>query len=285
MKNLYKGLRDRIKAECPSVKFVNMWNNQVANMMDDGGNKIYSFQTPAVFIEFANDNPVDGVGNGVQVFDPLDINIHIVHDFYNDSSADAEMENNLLVFDVEDEVQSALQAYKVSGADYGSGPIGRVGQERDYDHGNIYHSIPKYRTTWTDNSQTLPIGGYEIDPSLQAEITASKLEYDVQDINVSLSSLAFGNVAVGQSSTLSFTVDGTFLKTVLVLACGKSQYKVSLDNDNFNTAQMIAPILETIEATTVYVKFTPTGLGAVSSNLNYGVVGLTGEITLTGTGV
>lgn len=173
MKNLYLGINEQIKTMCPLIKYRGMWNNQVNDMVDEKGQKVYSFQLPATFIEFVNDNPVDSVGGGVQIYDPCDIKIHIVHDFYD--AQDGTMEVNLEIFDIEQQIHDALQLFAVKGDDYGSGPFSRVSQERDYDHSNVYHSIPTYRTTWTDNSRSQPVGGYEIDPPLTLDLTVAIL--------------------------------------------------------------------------------------------------------------
>ena len=169
MKNLIIGLEARIKAVCPSIKTVGTWNNQVQDMTNADGAKTYTFACPAVFFEFVNENPVEHVGNGVQVFDPMDIRAHIIHDYYN---ADIGlMEENHVVYDIEQEVHNGLQLYAVKGADYGSSALSRVSVEQDYDHSNVYHKIPTYRTTWTDNSRAWPIGGNTHGPSLLTEIT------------------------------------------------------------------------------------------------------------------
>lgn len=168
MKELYLGLKAQIQAAAPLIKYIGMWNNQVDDL-EGKENKIYSFGFPCVFFEFANENVVDSIGAGVQVFDPLDIKVHIIDDFYD--AQDGTIEVNLEIFDIEAQIYSALQLFQVKGTNYGSGPISRVSVERDYDHSNLYHSIPTYRTTWTDNSQSQPVGGFDVEPPLSLGAT------------------------------------------------------------------------------------------------------------------
>lgn len=176
MKNLFLGLRANIQANAPIFKYVGMWNNQIDDIgQNDTGdkakNKIYSFGFPAVFFEFMNDNPVDSVGNNVQMFDPCDVKCHIIHEFYD--AQDGSMELNLDIFDIEDQLHAAMQLFAVRGDSFGSSAFSRVSVERDYNHSDIYHSIPTYRATWVDNSLALPIGGFCINPPLELDLTVT----------------------------------------------------------------------------------------------------------------
>lgn len=168
MKELFNFLKTRIdslKGEdgLSVFKFIHIWNNQVHWMVDNSVE--YDFAKPAIFIEFVNTEQVDVIGGGIQQFDPLDINFHIVTDFYD--ATDGTLEQNLYIFELKQLLYSLLQTWHCDG----SGPFNRVSETHDYDHPNIYHFIQMYRTTWTDITGQLPIGGYYIDPPLTTTIT------------------------------------------------------------------------------------------------------------------
>lgn len=173
MRQLYLGLKDRAntqvieRAGVPRFKYIGMWNNQL-ELLKAG--KILGFRLPALLFEFESPSPVDSVGNGVQVFDPFKIKCHILHEFYDAKNGDTAI--NLDVFDIEKYLYLAFQLHEIKGADYGCSPLNRTGIDFDYDHDNIYHCIPEYTTTWTDSSMSQPVGGYDIDPPLDADITS-----------------------------------------------------------------------------------------------------------------
>jgi hypothetical protein len=168
MKELYLAIKARLEAVLLDddnnqiAKFIHIWNNQLSWMAQG---KEYSFGFPAIFIEFVNPSEIQYVGNGVQVYDPLDINVHICHEYYD--AADGTMEQNLEVFVLKQKVLAALQKFHCDG----SGTFTREGEEQDYDHPNYYHFIQRYRTTWIDKSMEEPVDGYDIDPPLTTEIT------------------------------------------------------------------------------------------------------------------
>lgn len=145
-----------------TIKFIHVWNNQTQWMKEGEG---YDFAKPAVFIEFISPMPIVDVGGGVQQYDPLEINFHIIHEFLD--SSDGTLEQNLEVFVLAKKIYGALQTWHCQG----SGPFTRISEENDYVHGNIYELIQTYRTSYIDASQELPIGGYDIDPTLNLVLT------------------------------------------------------------------------------------------------------------------
>lgn len=283
-RNLYLGLNSVgasiIGTDGKSVfKYIGMWNNQLKNM-EDG--KILDFRKPALFFEFIP-STVDSVGSNVQIFDPLLIKCHIIHEFFN--ASDGTNELNLDIFDIADATHAALQLYQVTGVDYGTSPLNRTEVELDVDHDNLYHHVITYTTTWTDNSTRQPIGGYEIDPPLQLDLTEEKLPLiNTPIITVDPTSIDFGNVAFGSSLNVSFTISGSILPDDLIISTSFAIFKVSAFTV-FSTRLILSPDNKTIPATTIFVKFTPPSVGDFEGHINYGVPGLNGEITLSGSGV
>lgn len=281
--NLYNGLKtlaDDIQVNSVSVfKYVGIWNNQLMDMEE---RKIFDFERPALFFEFLP-STIYSIGAGVQVFDPLVIKMHIIDDFLD--AKDGTIELNLQTFGFADLLYKGFQLKQVSGDGYGTSPLDRTGMELPTDFGSEYHHITEFTTTWTDNSAPQPEGGYEIDPPLQADITGEKLPVlETPIITATPTSLSFGNVTVGQSSTLTFTIEGAGLSADLIMSTSFSEYKISLSTA-YATRVVMSPDNEEIVLTTVNVKFTPTSTGSKPAHINYGIPGLNYELTLTGTGV
>lgn len=149
MKALYLAIKAQLDAKVPGL-FIHIFNNQ----FDLTENKeMYSFPYPAVFVEFINDQPIEQLGGGYQIYNPLTVRIHIAHDFYNNS--DGTMEQNLLIFDVKDSVYKALQKFEPAGAVQ----FIRTSETQDYDHTNIYHFIQDYTTNYVDQNASEPVNG------------------------------------------------------------------------------------------------------------------------------
>lgn len=282
-RNLYIGLKAigmsiQLNSE-PIFKYIGMWNNQLEKDKED---KIFSFRKPAMFFEFLP-NTVDSVGAGVQIFDPLPVKIHVIDDMYD--AKDGTNEVNLQVFDLGDLVYKNFQLNSVKGADYGTSPLNRTEVELDVDHDNLYHHITTFTTTWIDNSVTQPVGGYEIDPPLQAAITEIKMPIiNMPVINVSETSLDFGSMAIGSHADLTFTIDGVYLPGDLIISTSYALFKVTWGTV-FTNSIVLSPDGQTIPSTAITVRFSPIALGTFDGHINYGIPGLNNQITITGIGV
>lgn len=152
--------------------YVRIWNNQLDLVMN--GN-MEMFNMPAIFTGFstATINNLMG-GDGVQMYDPLILEIHILYWQMNaggDTFTDGTFEQNLEVFDFKNRVYATLQAFKTS---KGS-PLNRTSEELDYSHAGVYHFIQRYATTWVDdNLQVFEYGGdLESTPPLELEAPTS----------------------------------------------------------------------------------------------------------------
>lgn len=287
MRKLYEGLRDQILNNTPRanqseprIKFLSMWNGQVEKLKEKHPQQ-FDFRKPAVFIQLVPDT-VDTQGGGVQIYDPFIIKIHIIHEFYNASNGTNEL--NLDVFDLADDVHSALQMFAVRGDDFGSSPLNRTSTELDDDHDNIYHFVHTYTTTWTDNSTRQPVGGFEIDPVLQADITAQKLVNPSQSIIANPTSLDFGNVTAGSHKDLSFTLEGSDLNNNVVISTSDIQLQLAFAAA-FSTQLVMTPVDSAIPSTTINVRFSPLTTGPFAFDINYGTPGLNQSISVSGTGV
>lgn len=164
MKALHLAIKARLESLAPSVKFIHVFNNQF-ELTESG--KMYSFPFPCCFIEFVNDQPVQQLGNGIQIYNPLIIKIHIGNN--QADAADGTMEQDLSVFDLKQEVYAALQKFEPSGAI----PFIRTNETQDYNHTNIYHFIQEYTTSYVDQQQAEPVGGVLSEAPLDLDLTVT----------------------------------------------------------------------------------------------------------------
>ena len=163
MKELYLAIKAQLLLKVPSIKFIAMWNNQLMDLTDG---KNYSFRMPAVFIEFVSPTPIGSIGNNVQIYEPLEVKIHILHEQYD--AKDGTMDCNLDVFTFKQSIYKALQLFQAANTSV----FDRQSEEQDYDHSNIYHYIQSYMIAMVDNDMPLPIDGTENEPPHTTEITA-----------------------------------------------------------------------------------------------------------------
>lgn len=136
-----------------TIMHIAVWNDQVALIQQQKG---ASHDYPAVFIEMVNDNPPHSVGNGVQLYEPLDIKLHIVYEQLD--SQLGTLDENLDVFDFKDTVYKLMQKFEPDGAS----SFNRVAETQDYTHTNVYHFIQTFRTTWIDRTTNFPVDGVDI---------------------------------------------------------------------------------------------------------------------------
>jgi hypothetical protein len=163
---IFNAIKAKIESDVTDINFIHIWNNQVEKIKetDEEGNPLYCIQYPALLVEFSAPNEIVQLGNGVQLYDPLDIRIHIVH--VEIDSMDGNLEQNVNVFTLKRNVFKALQGLE---PDVCCAFV-RVSEEQDYDHNNVYHYIQTYRTNYADNDMTRPVNGAELDPPLDGSI-------------------------------------------------------------------------------------------------------------------
>lgn len=156
-RELLSAIQTKLGATVPEILFIHMWNNQVERLkeVNDEGISTYVFPLPATLIEFVSPMEILQLGNGVQLYDPLIIRIHFVHNLLD--AGDGTMEQNLEVFDLKNKVYKALQGFEPAGAV----AFVRVAEEQDYDHPNLYHFIMDFQTNFVDASAIKPVDGVD----------------------------------------------------------------------------------------------------------------------------
>lgn len=163
MRTLYTLIKAQL-ALLANIKHIAVYNDQLG-LVDNRTSVSYPY--PAVFIEMVTDIPARSVGNGVQLYEPLDIRIHIVHEQLD--SQLGTLDENLDVLDLKDLVYQNLQMFEPNGAS----TFFRISEVQDYEHSNIYHYIQTYRTTYLDAAMILPVGGVPAALPITAEIELS----------------------------------------------------------------------------------------------------------------
>lgn len=164
---LFEAIKERISQFVPDINFTNVWNNHAEKMKstDENGAPIYGINCPAVLVEWADDTEITQLGNGVQLYDPLFIRIHILHDEID--SQDGNMDQNLNVFTLKQYIFQALQGFEPDGAV----AFVRVSETRDYDHTNLYHFIQTYQTNYMDSTMSNPVNGHCTDGTTKLDET------------------------------------------------------------------------------------------------------------------
>ena len=165
MRDFLQEIKARIKEECGSVKTVAIWNNQVDWILN--GNS-HLWRSTAVFIEVQAPASIMTLGDGVQLYDPFDVVIHIVS--WKLNATEGDLDENLSVFDIENEVYKVLHKRKATK----SGTFVRLTLSVDSNHFGLYHMTAVYRSTLVDDSWKLANEGEEMNAPVSGEISLTK---------------------------------------------------------------------------------------------------------------
>lgn len=166
MKQLYLDIEAKIKAEVPEVKHVDIWNNQLDSQEEQD---IYSFEMPAVFIEFADLNDIQQLGGGMQIYNDMLVIAHVCHQELD--AGDGTIDRDVNVFTLKQKVFMALNKFQPTGC----ASFDRKGETQDINHTNIYHYIQSYKTNYVDAQRVEPVGSITKTPPTQLEVTATKV--------------------------------------------------------------------------------------------------------------
>ena len=105
---LYTELKTQI-AKVPEIQFVDRWNGQLERLRAEKVDE-YPYNFPAVFIEFYSPNEIQSIGNNVQIYDPLDIIVHILHNQLD--TGDGNMENNFDIMVLKQAIYLKLSLFR-----------------------------------------------------------------------------------------------------------------------------------------------------------------------------
>jgi hypothetical protein len=137
-----EAIKAQIKAET-SIQDVRVFNDQFSKMLVDGNPFGYNIQSPSALIE-VQPTEIRQLGDGVQIYEPLNITIHIGQMELN-GDGDT-MDETLSIFDLRNEIFLALQEFSADTL----ARMYRTSEEPDYNHGNWYVWKMTFTTTFTD---------------------------------------------------------------------------------------------------------------------------------------
>lgn len=120
--------------------YARVWNNQVEREREG---ETYNYPKPAAFVEVVAPLDMEEGGQNMRTARMV-VNIHIVHEFYNE---DGTFEQDLVIFDLRDKVVAALSQFRPTG----SGMLVSNGETPDYDHDNIVHYVVSYVCEFVDS--------------------------------------------------------------------------------------------------------------------------------------
>lgn len=149
--------------------YVRKWNNQVRREL--AGDQ-YAYPKPASFIELVSPVQYEAIGQGFRDAD-LGINVHLVHEFYN---ADGTFEQDLIIYDLEDQILVALSRFKPTGC----GPMVCMTSSEDIDHDNVNEMVLGFVCNFTD-SKGSPLDEARTDftqsvPPIELEVDESEIK-------------------------------------------------------------------------------------------------------------
>lgn len=121
--------------------YVRLFNNQI-RYEKEGKGTVYP--KPAAFIEVVSPATYEVIGQYYRNAD-LSFRIHLVHEFMD--AADGTMEQDLIIFDLRDNVIALLSGFTPAGC----GPLNCMVESQDYEHDNVYEMILDFVCNFTDS--------------------------------------------------------------------------------------------------------------------------------------
>ncbi len=208
MKLLFLAIQQYLLSRLASydVTYIRTYFDQAAKIAQ--GN-FEDFPRPAILVEFVSPLEIQQLGNGSRLYEPLNIRLHLIHEFYD--AQDGTMGQNLDVLAFADAVYFAFQDWMpdkmtINNVEYQI-PVGVMQIVRD-NHDNqatqIYHFMQDYVTTWLDDSKNRPVGG-----SLSGQVNF-ELDYV----------LIWNNLSVYLAGVYVSYTDGNIYKCILDAPAG-----------------------------------------------------------------
>ena len=163
-----------------NVNYVRIYKNQLKSLLNgeindlalinDKGDKV------AIIVQFMSPMPIETLGNGWQVYNPLNIKLHILHQFFD--AQDGTQDQDLIILDIAEKIYDAFQEWMpdtvtIDGIDYpvNVGVMTRTSEEQEEeDYGNVYCFKQNYTTTFTDVLKNRPENGILASPNTNLEV-------------------------------------------------------------------------------------------------------------------
>ena len=143
---IYKAICDRLSAQVPDIKHIDLWNNNIAVL---SGGAVWP--RPAVFVEFETIEWRQQQ-NRARMAD-IAVRLHIVTDAvsYN-GSTDPKQDSALAFFDLINKVNAAMQGLR--GDNFAGFMI--TTSATNHDHAELIESVERYITRAQDTTAMIP---------------------------------------------------------------------------------------------------------------------------------
>lgn len=155
---IIEAIKQQIKDET-SIQDVRLFNDQFTKMLADGNPFGYNIVSPAALIEF-NPSTIQQLGDGVQIFEPIEIIIHIGQMELN-GDGDT-MDEALSIFDLRNQVFFALQEFSTDTM----ARMFRTSESPDFNHGNWYVYQMTFTTSIADHIAQRPKNNQVASPTI-----------------------------------------------------------------------------------------------------------------------
>ncbi len=136
-KQLFKAIAERIKQQVPGIKFIDLWNEQLAEITANT-----AWPTPSVFIEFEQYD-VRQLANHIYMAD-VPIRLHIITRTkpYARGSEDRKLDEALDYFDLIDQVHAAICT--LAGDNFST--LMLTASATNHNHAELIESVERYIT-------------------------------------------------------------------------------------------------------------------------------------------
>jgi hypothetical protein len=142
-------IKNRLNDVLPNL-YVRLWRNQFAEL-ENGDN--YSFPFPCCFIEFMSDYDIKTLGNGVQVYEPMTVRLHIGS--FEPDNGFGTLDENTNIMLLKQQIFTTLQKWQSTK----SGIFNRNNEIMHTEHDQVSVWVQDYKCVLIDDTMREPING------------------------------------------------------------------------------------------------------------------------------
>ena len=142
-------IQTRLNSVLPDL-YVRLWRNQFEEL-ENGDN--YSFPFPCCFVEFVLEGNVQLLGNGVQVYDPLIVRLHIGS--FEPDNGMGTLDQNTNILTLKQQIFTTLQKWQSTK----SGIFNRSFEVMHTEHDQVSVWIQEFKTILVDDTMREPLSG------------------------------------------------------------------------------------------------------------------------------
>ena len=142
-------IKNRLNDVLPNL-YVRLWRNQFAEL-ENGDN--YSFPFPCCFIEFMSDYDIKTLGNGIQVYEPMTVRLHIGS--FEPDNGFGTLDENTNIMLLKQQIFTTLQKWQSTK----SGIFNRNNEIMHTEHDQVSVWVQDYKCVLIDDTMREPING------------------------------------------------------------------------------------------------------------------------------